>query len=78
MQDKEKITEKELEELFTKHLKDQYNIGLRTGIKVASQIILDTLENKNKKFSERLSSVKHFCKVAISNEKFISGESEAL
>lgn len=78
MQEKEQITEKELEELFTKHLKDQYNIGLRTGIKVASQIILDTLENKNKKFSERLSSVKHFCKVAISNEKIVSGEGEAL
>lgn len=74
MQDKEQITEKELKELFTKHLKEQYNIGLRTGIKVASQIILDTLENKNKKFSERLSSVKHFCKTSISNEKFISGE----
>lgn len=78
MENEKQITEKELEELFTKHLKDQYNIGLRTGIKVASQIVLDTLENKNKKFSERLSSVKHFCKVAISNEKFISGEEQAL
>lgn len=75
MEEKNKeISSKELEDLFAKHLKEHYNIGLRTGIKVASQVVLNMLEDKNKKFSEKLSAVKHFCKVSVSNDNFISGK----
>lgn len=64
--------EQEAIELVKLISQQQYKKGLKVGVYVASSIIYEKLNNKNKSLAERVNDVKKYCRVAIDQkEKFV-------
>ena len=58
----------EVENVFKLHLQQQFNQGIKVGLKTMSRVILDELDNKSKPLSERISNVKRMCRVSLKKE----------
>lgn len=68
----DKINEQQATELAQSILKQQYDKGLKAGIYIASAIVNEKLNNKDKSLAERVNDVKKYCRVAIDQkEKFV-------
>lgn len=68
----DKINEQQATELAQSILQQQYKKGLKAGVYVASSIIYEKLNNKNRSLADRVNDVKKYCRVAIDQkEKFV-------
>lgn len=56
---------KELETLFRTELQKQYLRGLRVGIKTASTVCLEKLNDSSKPLLKRIEDVKRYCAVSL-------------
>ena len=66
------LNEQQATELAQSILKQQYDKGLKAGIYIASAIVNEKLNNKDKSLAERVNDVKKYCRVAINQkEKFV-------
>ena len=64
--------EQEVIELVKLISQQQYKKGLKAGVYVASSIIYEKLNNKNRSLADRVNDVKKYCRVAIDQkEKFV-------
>lgn len=60
----EKSTDmQEFESLLKARLQERYDKGVRVGMMTVSKIVMDLLNDKQKSFTGRIESVKHFCKI---------------
>lgn len=62
----EKSSEEKLEELFKIELQKQFLQGLKGGMFVVSQTVLEKLNDTSKPLMDRISDIKKYCKVSIS------------
>ena len=65
----EKNSEEKLEELIKIALQEQFMQGLKGGMYVASQTVLEKLNDTSKPLMDRISDIKRYCKVSISQKK---------
>lgn len=65
----EKSSEEKLEELFKIELQKQFLQGLKGGMFVVSQTVLEKLNDISKPLMDRISDIKRYCKVSISQKK---------
>lgn len=65
----EKTGEEKLEELFKIELQKQFLQGLKGGMFVVSQTVLEKLNDTSKPLMDRISDIKKYCKVSISQIK---------
>ena len=65
----EKSSEEKLEELFKIELQKQFLQGLKGGMFVVSQTVLEKLNDTSKPLMDRISDIKRYCKVSISQKK---------
>lgn len=65
----EKSSEEKLEELFKIELQKQFLQGLKGGMFVVSLTVLEKLNDTSKPLMDRISDIKRYCKVSISQKK---------
>ena len=61
----EKSSEEKLEELLKTELQKQFMQGLKGGMYVVSQTVLEKLNDTSKPLMDRISDIKRYCKVSI-------------
>jgi hypothetical protein len=64
---------KELETLFRTELQKQYLRGLRAGIKTASSVCLEKINDSSKPLLKRIEGVKKYCLVALKPDFLTKG-----
>ena len=65
----EKRSEEKLEELIKIALQEQFMQGLKGGMYVVSQTVLEKLNDTSKPLMDRISDIKKYCKVSILPKK---------
>lgn len=64
-----KSSEEKLEELIKIALQEQFMQGLKGGMYVVSQTVLEKLNDTSKPLMDRISDIKKYCKVSILPKK---------
>lgn len=67
---------KELENLFRTELQKQYLRGLRAGVKTASTVCLEKLNDNSKPLLNRIKDAKKYCSVALQPDFLTKGIDE--